>query len=90
MDKNHIYCPNIFNEFSRATLDIVRERGHIVLVRPVRVKGGCVVAVAGVGDAGGPCPDTLVHGVRVRGHVRSSSISRALGGGRAVTLSLIR
>ena len=48
------------------------------------------MAVAGVGDAGGTCSDTLVRGVRMRGHVRSSSISRALGGGRAVTLSLIR
>ena len=71
-------------------LDIVRERRGIVLVRPVSVKGGSVVAVAGVGDAGGPCPHTLVSGVRMRGYVRSSSISRALGGGRAVTLSLVR
>ena len=45
------------------------------------------MAVAGVGDAGGTCPDTLVHGVRMRGHVRSSSISRALGGGRAASPS---
>ena len=73
-----------------ATLDIVREWRAIVLVRPVSVKGGCALAVAGVGDAGVTCPDTLVHGVRMRGRVRCSSISRALGGVRAVTLSLIR
>ena len=38
------------------------------------------MAVAGVGDAGCPCPGALVGGVRLRGVVRSSSIRRALGG----------
>ena len=47
------------------------------------------MAVAGVGDAGGPRPGALVRGVRVSGHVRSSSITRALGFRRAVRLSLI-
>ena len=70
-------------------LDIVGVRGHVVLVRPVSVKGAGVVAVAGVGDAGGPGPGALVCGVRVRGHMRSSSVTRALGCRRAVRLSLV-